>query len=533
MAEHKPLKVFYSYSHKDEEYKEDLERHLSGLRYRKLIETWCDSKIAPGTDWESEIISKLETSDIILLLISSDFINSDYCYSEEMDKAIRWHQEGKARVIPILVRPVFMEELPFSRLQILPSKVKAVQLWSSYDEAWVNVVEGIRRAIDDLNVKRKKEHHITQINNKPLKGVNADFSKNTGLLTKSHQKDNLQQENKGKKVRKHLTVSLRNIDARAQRLKYVACQPIISSEEANATIEETENWLEEHRNDTNIRQAYLSLIEKKGTYSQVQQTIKGIELWLGNHQNNTNVRAQYIKLVTNRANAEKARITIKETKSWIDQHKKDESVLLAYLGLVEQRGTDEQLRQAVNNVENWCPKPAQSRRLSEKLSKLRKQLESEKHGRSVISKAIDPLEIAQFDIDTLAQYLSRLAKSGTPMECEDAIEDTRHWLDKHDWDTNIRQVYLRLVGNEGIDEILVQKALKETETWLLKKEHYSNTSVRQAYLSLVRRRGTPTQQRKALKDTEMWLDCFDSVHIRQAYLSLVRATEKEQRITFT
>ena len=79
-----PVTVFYSYSHKDEAFKEQLDTHLALLRRKKLIKTWHDRRIIPGQDWESSIDRQLDESDIILLLVSPDFIASDYCYGREL-----------------------------------------------------------------------------------------------------------------------------------------------------------------------------------------------------------------------------------------------------------------------------------------------------------------------------------------------------------------------------------------------------------------------------------------------------------------
>lgn len=114
------LFVFISYSHKDEELREQLEAHLSMLRRNGLLETWHDRMILPGMDCESEIDERLETCQLILLLVSADFVDSDYCYAKEMKRALERQQEGTARVVPILLRPFNWELAPFARIQGLP-----------------------------------------------------------------------------------------------------------------------------------------------------------------------------------------------------------------------------------------------------------------------------------------------------------------------------------------------------------------------------------------------------------------------------
>jgi hypothetical protein len=95
----KPISLFHSYSHRDEELRDRLEEHLGGLRRRGLIENWHDRRIGAGSEWKDAIDEHLATADIILLLISSSFINSDYCWDKEMTKALARHDKGEARVI--------------------------------------------------------------------------------------------------------------------------------------------------------------------------------------------------------------------------------------------------------------------------------------------------------------------------------------------------------------------------------------------------------------------------------------------------
>ncbi|MBC7969158.1 MAG: toll/interleukin-1 receptor domain-containing protein [Verrucomicrobia bacterium] len=100
-----PIKIFYSYSRKDLDMRNALEKHLSALKKAGRISTWHDLQLEAGTEWEPAILNKLDTADIILLLISSDFIDSEYCYGTELKRAIARHDAGTARVIPIILRP--------------------------------------------------------------------------------------------------------------------------------------------------------------------------------------------------------------------------------------------------------------------------------------------------------------------------------------------------------------------------------------------------------------------------------------------
>jgi tetratricopeptide (TPR) repeat protein len=149
-----PLSVFISYSHKDEDLREELDVHLALLKRQGKIWAWHDRAIEAGTEWDSEIKHQLETADVILLLISPRFIASDYCYDLEMQRAIQRHDEGTARVIPILLKPCDWQGSPFSKLAILPKDAKPITTWTNQDEAFLNVTQGIRRAVESLQAKK-------------------------------------------------------------------------------------------------------------------------------------------------------------------------------------------------------------------------------------------------------------------------------------------------------------------------------------------------------------------------------------------
>src|SRR5712664_3291079 len=146
-----PIGVFLSYAHQDEPLRKELEKYLSSLRQQGLITTWYDRKILAGTDWEQAIDVHLKTASLILLLISANFLASDYCYGIEMQRALQRHQANEARVIPILLRPVDWNKAPFARLQALPTDAKPITTWRNRDEAFTNVAAGIRRVIEDLS----------------------------------------------------------------------------------------------------------------------------------------------------------------------------------------------------------------------------------------------------------------------------------------------------------------------------------------------------------------------------------------------
>ena len=139
------IELVYSYSHKDQSLRDELAAHLSPLEREGLISSWYDRCIVPGKELDREIDARLDRAQIILLLVSADFIASDYCYGREMKRAMERHEAGDARVIPVIVRPVDWSGTPFRKLLGLPDDGRAVTSWSNRDEAYLNIVRGVRR----------------------------------------------------------------------------------------------------------------------------------------------------------------------------------------------------------------------------------------------------------------------------------------------------------------------------------------------------------------------------------------------------
>jgi hypothetical protein len=148
------IDIFFSYSHKDEELRNELAAHLSVLRRQGIIREWHDRKIVAGEEWNGKIGANLDAAGIILLLVSSDFLYSNSCYDVEMTRALERHEKGEARVIPIIVRACEWQDAPFSKLQALPKDAKPVKSWQDRDEAWKDVATGIRRAVEELQIQR-------------------------------------------------------------------------------------------------------------------------------------------------------------------------------------------------------------------------------------------------------------------------------------------------------------------------------------------------------------------------------------------
>jgi formylglycine-generating enzyme required for sulfatase activity len=147
------IRLFCSYSRQDEALREQLETHLATLKRQNLV-TWFDRLLEPGSDWDARIKEELDQADIIVLLVSPDFLASNYCYETEVARAIARHNAGTACVIPVLLRSTDIEGLELFKLNGYPRGLKPVTQWSDRDEAWLDVVKGIRRAVNQLSQKR-------------------------------------------------------------------------------------------------------------------------------------------------------------------------------------------------------------------------------------------------------------------------------------------------------------------------------------------------------------------------------------------
>lgn len=154
--------VFFSYSHKDEALRDQLESHLALLKNQGLIDAWHDRRIVGGDNLEDAIFDKLETADIILLLVSSDFIASPYCYSKEMSRALERHEAGSARVMPVILRHCDWTQAPFGKVLAVPRDGKPVTSWTDIDEALADVARQIRRAVESLTSNRGVRGHVTR-----------------------------------------------------------------------------------------------------------------------------------------------------------------------------------------------------------------------------------------------------------------------------------------------------------------------------------------------------------------------------------
>ena len=138
------VEVFISYSHVDEPFRRQLDAHLAQLQRNGVIDSWHDRKIAAGAELDRAIDARLESADIILLLVSSDFLASDYCYEREMRRALERHEQNSAVVIPVIIRHVDWDASPFRKLVALPTDGRPVASFPDRDEAWTIIAKAIR-----------------------------------------------------------------------------------------------------------------------------------------------------------------------------------------------------------------------------------------------------------------------------------------------------------------------------------------------------------------------------------------------------
>lgn len=143
--------IFLCYAMRDLPLAKRLRRHLQMLQRQSPIDMY-DRNIDEGMEWERQIDNRLNSAHIILLLVSPDFLNSDYCYSIEMERAILRHEHGEARVIPIILRPVYWEKTPFAKLQVLPEDAKPLTSWRDIDGAFFDLTRSIYKVVQELGV---------------------------------------------------------------------------------------------------------------------------------------------------------------------------------------------------------------------------------------------------------------------------------------------------------------------------------------------------------------------------------------------
>ena len=144
------VSIFFSYSHKDEDLRNELEIHLASLKRQGVISTWHDRRIAAGEEFAGKISENLESANIILLLVSPYFIASDYCYEVEMKRALERHESGAAKVIPVILHPCDWHGTPFGKLLAVPKDGKAVSKFPNLHDAFLDITLAIRAVAEQI-----------------------------------------------------------------------------------------------------------------------------------------------------------------------------------------------------------------------------------------------------------------------------------------------------------------------------------------------------------------------------------------------
>jgi hypothetical protein len=147
------LKIFMSYAHEDEAMKAELDKSLIMLKRSDKIDVWQDRELMAGQEWDKTIKDEIARADIILLLISVDFNNSQYIWDKELAVAMQRHEKGEARVIPVILRECEWQDMPYGKLQALPAGAKPVQKFTLADDAYTNIAREIRKVADYMLVR--------------------------------------------------------------------------------------------------------------------------------------------------------------------------------------------------------------------------------------------------------------------------------------------------------------------------------------------------------------------------------------------
>ncbi len=213
-------KLFFSYSHKDEELRNELETHLAILKRQGIITAWHDRRITAGKEFDSKIGSELESSNIILLLISAHFLASDYCYEKEMQRALKKHEDGSAVVIPVIMHPCDWHSSPFGKLRATPTDGKAVSMYANQHEAFTIITKDIREVANSIEIteapKSEYESRVEPIGNTSLN----PRSSNLRIKRKfdDHERDEFL-ENSYEYIARYFEGSLEELSARNSQIK--------------------------------------------------------------------------------------------------------------------------------------------------------------------------------------------------------------------------------------------------------------------------------------------------------------------------
>lgn len=213
-------KLFFSYSHKDEELRNELETHLALLKRQGVISSWHDRRISAGSDFTQTISSELESSQIILLLVSANFLASDYCYEKEMTCALDKHKDGSAVVIPVILHPCDWQSAPFGHLRATPTDGKPVSMFANQHEAFTIVAKDIREAAKSESTTKLSSSEAERLVGSGILMHQGDRSSNLRIKRKfdDHERDEFL-EDSYEYIARYFDGSLQEFSARNPNIK--------------------------------------------------------------------------------------------------------------------------------------------------------------------------------------------------------------------------------------------------------------------------------------------------------------------------
>jgi hypothetical protein len=212
--------LFISYSHKDEELRNELETHLALLKRQGVISSWHDRRITAGSDLNQAISSVLESSQIILLLVSAHFLASDYCYEKEMKLALEKHADGSAVVIPVILHPCDWHSAPFGHLRATPTDGKPVSMYANQHEAFAIIAKDVREAAKSVPAPKSSPKDRKHVVGPETQVPQADRSSNLRIKRKfdDHERDEFL-ENSYEYIARYFDGSLQELSARNPQIK--------------------------------------------------------------------------------------------------------------------------------------------------------------------------------------------------------------------------------------------------------------------------------------------------------------------------
>lgn len=215
------ITLFFSYSHKDEDFRNELETHLALLKRQGIISAWHDRRITAGSDFNHAISTELESSQIILLLVSAHFLASDYCYEKEMKRALEKHEDGTAVVIPVILHPCDWHSSPFGKLRATPTDGKAISMYANQQEAFSIVAKDVREAANRFLSSNSVASEVRTIpRDLNVQSLTGDRSSNLRIKRKfdDHERDQFL-EDSYEYIARYFDGSLQELSARNSPIK--------------------------------------------------------------------------------------------------------------------------------------------------------------------------------------------------------------------------------------------------------------------------------------------------------------------------